>query len=177
MQHGFWATLKQDFANNTKQLTVLRFIRSLIIPDRFNALIWLRIFLWCEAHKLPTFLAYRILFHLHGMEMHKGVSIGPGLFLPHPSGVLIAKKTVIGANCGIYGLVRLLSQERHSPVIEDNVMLGDGAKLLGGVTIGQGTFIGAGAVVTRDIPAHVTAAGMPAKVLRHLAQEENAAES
>lgn len=164
-ERDFWSTLSHDFERNEGHLTRRRLLRALIVPDRFGALAWLRIYQLCERRGLPTTTAYRVLLHVHGLEMDRDVTIGSGLYLPHPRGVLFAEHTRVGECSAIYGAVRFLSAESGTPVVEDHVFLGDGARLVGGVRVGHGARIGAGSVVTRDVPAGVTAAGVPARVL------------
>ena len=105
-----------------------------------------------------------------GIEIHPGATIGHGFFIDHGTGVVIGETTEIGDNCTIYQGVTLGGTgkdigKRH-PTLQDNVMVGAGAKVLGPVIIGNNAKIAAGAVVLRDIPENSTAVGIPAKVVR-----------
>lgn len=105
-----------------------------------------------------------------GIEIHPGATIGTGLFIDHGSGVVIGETTEIGNNVTIYQGVTLGGTgkdvgKRH-PTVEDNVMISAGAKVLGPVRIGEGSKVGAGSVVLKDIPPHCTVVGVPGRVVR-----------
>lgn len=103
------------------------------------------------------------------IEIHPGAKIGRNLFIDHGSGVVIGETAIIGNNCRIYhgvtlGGVNLDPGKRH-PTLEDGVLVGAGAQILGGITLGRECRVGANSVVTKDVPAGVTVAGIPAKIL------------
>lgn len=105
------------------------------------------------------------------MEIPYTAEIGGGLYLPHPKCIIIHPKTIIGDNVTIFQGVTLgenLKRQngRSSPIIGNNVLIGAGAKVLGPVTIGENSMIGANAVVLKDIPKNSVAVGIPAKVIR-----------
>ncbi|NLX61211.1 MAG: serine O-acetyltransferase [Tissierellia bacterium] len=106
-----------------------------------------------------------------GIEIHPGAQIGKNFFIDHGMGVVIGETAEVGNNVTIYHGVTLggvggdPNSKRH-PTVEDDVMIGAGAKILGPVTIGKGAKIGANAVVLDDIPPYATAVGMPAKVVK-----------
>lgn len=104
-----------------------------------------------------------------GIEIHPGATIGKRLFIDHGMGVVIGETTIIKNDVTIYhgvtlGGVRNTSSKRH-PTIGNSVIIGTGAKILGNITIGDFSKIGAGAVVLKDIPAYSTAIGIPAKIV------------
>ena len=105
-----------------------------------------------------------------GIEIHPGAKIGRGLFIDHGMGIVIGETAEIGDNCTIYHQVTLGGTgkdvgKRH-PTICDNVLIGAGACILGPVTIGSNTRIAAGSVVLHSLPSNVTAAGVPAIIVR-----------
>lgn len=105
---------------------------------------------------------------LTGIEIHPGVRIGRGFFIDHGMGVVIGETAIIGDNVTIYQGVTLggTGKERgkRHPTIGNNVVIGAGAKVLGNIRIGDNSFVGANAVVIRDVPTASTVVGVPGRV-------------
>lgn len=106
-----------------------------------------------------------------GIEIHPGAKIGKNLFIDHGMGVVIGETAEVGNNVTMYHGVTLGGiggdpDTRRHPIVEDDVMIGAGAKILGPITIGKGAKIGANAVVLEDVPPYATAVGIPAKVVK-----------
>jgi serine O-acetyltransferase len=106
-----------------------------------------------------------------GADIPVNACIGGGLMLPHPNGVVIAPAARVGANCIIFQQVTLGTIDGGYPEIDDLVLIGAGAKVLGPVTIGKGAKIGANSVVISDVPAGCTAIGIPARVIAPTAEK------
>ena len=111
-------------------------------------------------------------FIVFGLEIAVRCDIGPGLFLPHTQGTVIGARR-IGRNAVIYHNVTFGSREvdldyseLSRPTIGDDVIVGAGAKVLGGIFIGDRARIAANAVVITDVPQGATAAGVPAKIVK-----------
>ena len=107
---------------------------------------------------------------IFGIEVSPRVSIGGGLFLPHTVGTVLGASQ-IGENCTIMQGVTLGASETdlgftasERPVIGSHVLIGAGAKVIGGVTVGDHARIGANAVVLQDVPAYALAVGVPALI-------------
>lgn len=106
---------------------------------------------------------------LTGIEIHPGATIGKGFFIDHGNGVVIGETAEIGDNVMIYHQVTLggtgneKGVKRH-PTVGDNCIIGTGAKLLGNITIGNNSKIGANSVVLRNVPENATVVGIPGKV-------------
>jgi serine O-acetyltransferase len=105
-----------------------------------------------------------------GIEIHPAAQIGAGLFIDHGMGVVIGETAGIGADVTLYQGVTLggtgfATGKRH-PTIQDNVTIGAGATLLGPITVGHGSKIGAGSVVIHDVPPHSTVVGNPGHPVR-----------
>lgn len=105
-----------------------------------------------------------------GIEIHPGATIGKNFFIDHGMGIVIGETAEIGDNVMLYHGVTLggtgKDKNKRHPTVEDNVMIGAGTIVLGPVTIGKNSKIGAGSVVIQDIPANVTAVGSPVMVVR-----------
>ena len=104
-----------------------------------------------------------------GVEIHPGARIGQGVFIDHGMGVVIGETAVVGNRCLLYQGVTLggtgkQSGQRH-PVLSENVVVGAGAKVLGGISVGANTRIGAGSVLLRDVDADCTVVGVPGRVI------------
>ena len=104
------------------------------------------------------------------IEIHPRADIGDGLFIDHGTGVVIGETAEVGDNVTIYQGVTLggtgfATGKRH-PTVEDNVTIGSGAKLLGPITIGHGSKIGANSVVIHDVPPNSTVVGVPGHPVR-----------
>jgi len=105
-----------------------------------------------------------------GIEIHPGATIGKGLFIDHGSGVVIGETTIIGDNVTLFQGVTLggtgkETGKRH-PTLRDNVVVGTGAKILGNITIGDNSYIGANAVVIKDVPPNSTVVGVPGRITK-----------
>ena len=144
-------------------------IEVLLLYPCIHALISYRISHYLYKHK--RFFLARLISQLSrfftGIEIHPGATIGKGLFIDHGMGVVIGETAEIGDNVTLYHGVTLGgtgkdSGKRH-PTIEDNVIIGTGAKVLGPIIIGKGAKIGANAVVLKSVPAGATAVGVRAK--------------
>jgi serine O-acetyltransferase len=107
---------------------------------------------------------------LTGIEIHPGARIGNGFFIDHGAGVVIGETTEIGSRVTIYQGVTLggtgFQRGKRHPTIEDNVTIGSGAKLLGPITVGHGSKVGANTVVVTDVPEHATVVGNPGHIVR-----------
>jgi serine O-acetyltransferase len=104
-----------------------------------------------------------------GVEIHPGATIGDRFFIDHGMGVVIGETTIIGDDVTLYQGVTLggTGKERgkRHPTIEDCVVVGVGATVLGDVTIGEGSKVGGGAVVVDDVPPNCTVVGVPGRIV------------
>jgi len=139
---GIWALVNYRIANKIYKAGFKRFARFIMAINQF----------------------------LTNMDIHPGATIGENVFIDHGIGVVIGETAVIGNNVTIYqgvtlGGVSLNPGKRH-PTIEDDVIIGAGAKILGNITIGKGSKIGANSVVVKDVPPYSTVVGIPGKVIK-----------
>lgn len=107
-----------------------------------------------------------------GIEIHPGATIGKGLFIDHGHGVVIGETAIVGDNVTLFQGVTLggtgKEKGRRHPTLQDNVMVGVGAKILGSFTIGENSKIGAGSVVVKEVPPNCTVVGVPGKIVKRL---------
>ncbi len=129
------------------------------------------------SHKLWRFgfkWAARFLSHiarfLTGIEIHPGATIGRRFFIDHGMGVVIGETAEIGDDCTLYHGVTLggttWEKGKRHPTLENGVVIGAGAKVLGPITVGANARIGSNAVVVRDVPANATVVGIPGRVVQ-----------
>jgi serine O-acetyltransferase len=108
---------------------------------------------------------------LTGIEIHPGAKIGRGLVIDHGMATVIGETAEIGHDVTLYHNVTLggvsLKKEKRHPTVEDNVVVGAGAQILGPIVIGAGSRIGANAVVVKDVPADSVVTGVPGRVRAH----------
>ena len=139
---SFWAVVNHRIAPSLYK-------KGLLVPARF-------------VSQLSRFLT--------GIEIHPGATIGKRFFIDHGAGIVIGETAEIGDNVMLYHGVTLggtgKQKNKRHPTVEDNVMIGAGTIVLGPVTIGANTKIGAGSVVTQDLPPNVTAVGSPVMIVR-----------
>jgi serine O-acetyltransferase len=129
---------------------------------------WFRFGSWCKSKGIPFFPGYvqRQIYARYGLEIPTGADIGGGLYIAHPIGTVIAVKRM-GRNCSIIAAVTVgMRNEWKFPEIGDQVFIGAGARVLGGIKIGDHAVIGANAVVIHDVPENTTVVGIPAKAVQ-----------
>lgn len=107
---------------------------------------------------------------LTGIEIHPGARIGRGVFIDHGMGVVIGETAEVGDGCTIYhgvtlGGTSLYKGAKRHPTLGRNVIVGAGAKVLGGFVVGDGAKVGSNAVVVKPVPAGATAVGNPARII------------
>jgi len=106
---------------------------------------------------------------LTGIEIHPGATIGRRLFIDHGLGVVIGETAIVGNDVTMYQGVTLggtgKDQGKRHPTIEDKVVIGGGAKILGNITVGENCRIGAGSVVLRNVPPDSTVVGVPGHII------------
>ena len=125
--------------------------------------------LWKLRFPLVPRILSQINRSLTGIEIHPGAKIGKKVFIDHGMGVVIGETAEIGNNCLLYQGVTLggtgKNHGKRHPTLEENVVVGAGAKVLGSITVGANTRIGAGSVVVRSVKGNSTVVGVPGRVV------------
>tara|TARA_Y100001978_G_scaffold182590_1_gene179564 strand:+ start:100 stop:843 length:744 start_codon:yes stop_codon:yes gene_type:complete len=165
-------SLKSDFSIIKERDPAARGIWEIIFCyPGFQALVMHRV-----SHKLWKYnvpFLPRVISHITrfitGIEIHPGAKIGKGVFIDHGMGVVIGETSIIGNRCLLYQGVTLGGTgkeggKRH-PTLENNVVVGAGAKVLGDIQIGTNTRIGAGSVVVKNVESNSTVVGIPGRVV------------
>lgn len=144
------------------------------------------VILYQGLHALVSYRLAHIFYNLHffflarfisqvarfftGIEIHPGAKIGKRFFIDHGMGVVIGETAVIGDNVLLYQGVTLggtgLEKGKRHPTIGNNVVIGTGAKVLGNITVGDNSYIGANAVVIKDVPPDSTVVGVPGRITK-----------
>jgi len=164
--------IKSDFKIIKERDPAARgFLEIILCYPGFQALVLHRISHKLWKHKLPLFprVLSQITRNITGIEIHPGAKIGKGVFIDHGMGVVIGETSEIGDRCLLYQGVTLGGTgkdcgKRH-PTLEENVVVGAGAKVLGAIQIGSNTRIGAGSVVVKNVERNSTVVGIPGRVV------------
>jgi serine O-acetyltransferase len=143
----------------------------LLLYPGVHALAWHKLVHWLYCHRvfgLARFLSQLVRF-VTGIEIHPGARVGRGVFIDHGMGVVIGETAIVGSDVTIYQGVTLggtgkETGKRH-PTIDDGVVVSAGAIVLGSITVGANSKIGAGAVVIHDVPPECTVVGVPGRVV------------
>ena len=124
--------------------------------------------IWRRGWTIPARFLSHIARFLTGIEIHPAAKLGPGLFIDHGMGVVIGETSEVGENVTLLQGVTLggtsLKREKRHPTLGNNVVVGAGAKIIGAFKIGDGSRIGAGSVVVREVPSNSVVVGVPGRV-------------
>jgi len=147
-------------------------IELILLYPGIHALIFYRFTNFLHKLKIPIIprTISQLARFLTGIEIHPAAHIGRGLFIDHGMGVVIGETSIIGENVTLYQGVTLggTGKERgkRHPTIGNNVVIGTGAKVLGDISIGDNSYVGANAVVIKDVPPNSTIVGVPGRITK-----------
>ncbi|MCB0208313.1 MAG: serine acetyltransferase [Anaerolineae bacterium] len=164
--------IRPEEVAHPSEVTLVKTLNLLVRHPSLQAMLIFRLGSWGRSKGLPffTITSQQIIYFLYGLEMSPGADIDGGLYIAHPNGTVISVQR-IGENCSIIANVTLGLRNVYAfPTIGNNVFIGAGARVLGGVHVGDNARIGANAVVIKDIPAGATAVGVPAKIIKTCAE-------
>lgn len=163
----------RELLSGRSEVSWFRLCLGMLSP-RFAPVLLCRLAYACQRRRLsPLAKIFSLLnFMFFGIEIAVACKIGPGLFFPHTQGTVIGAYR-IGSNAIIYQGVTVGARdldftydEAHRPVLGDGVMLGAGAKVLGGIQLGDGVTVAANAVLLMSVPDDSVVGGIPAKILK-----------
>ena len=124
--------------------------------------------MWRHGWTIPARFLSQVSRFVTGIEIHPAAKLGPGLFIDHGMGVVIGETAEVGENVTLLQGVTLggtsLKREKRHPTLGNNVVVGAGAKIIGAFKIGDGSRIGAGSVVVREVPTNSVVVGVPGRV-------------
>ncbi len=146
-------------------------LEVLLCYPGFHAIWGHRISHWLWIHRLKFLGRWlsQIVRFFTGIEIHPGATIGPRFFIDHGMGVVIGETAEVGRDVTLYHGVTLggtsLEKGKRHPTLEDGVVVGAGAKILGAITVGAGSRIGANAVVVKSVPPNSVVVGVPGQVV------------
>ncbi len=170
---NYFRMIRRDIDSVTERDPAARSTLEILLVYSGLHAIWMhRTTHWLWTHNLK--LAARALSQISrwftGIEIHPGATIGPGFFIDHGMGVVIGETAEIGADVTIYHGVTLggtsLSKGKRHPTLGDRVVVGAGAKVLGAITIGEDSRVGANAVVVKSVPANSVVVGVPGQIVQ-----------
>jgi serine O-acetyltransferase len=173
---GLWQQIKEDWIAHGRDWTKPGF--RAVAVQRFG--VW-RMQVEPKLLRAPLSILYRSLYrkirNTYGIDLPYTVKLGRRVIVEHQGAIVIHGYCVIGDDCIIRQGVtlgnRYLDRPLEAPKLGTRVNIGAGAKLLGGISLGDGANIGANAVVLSDVPAGQTAVGIPAKILKSTKEREN----
>jgi len=163
---NFWLDIREKhnvFVSEGPQISLLR----AFVSDGTSANFLYRLTLWLAQHRLsPLALVFQWINKvINGCVIGAHAQFDGGFVLMHPIGVVINSKVRGGHSIIVESGVVIGDEKGKSPVLGNNIFIGAGAKILGGITIGSNVKIGANAVVVKDVPSNSTALGIPARVI------------
>ena len=168
-----------DSSLSLNKLKFKDFIYRYVKTPGFKVTTNMRLCKWLENKKLlkPIYLLIRIKYRKlqvkYGIQIGHQLTVGGGIAINHYGGIVIGPSTIIGENFSIRQNITIGHSKHKTPIIGDNVMVGAGAIIIGGVVIGNNVTIGAGSVVTKSFPDNSIIAGNPAKIIGYNDKGQN----
>jgi serine O-acetyltransferase len=173
----FWTVIGALFRKEIRAVfehdpAATNFLEVLLTYSGLHAIIFYRIAHAMRKAGIPFFPRWlsQVGRFFTGIEIHPGAEIGECFFIDHGMGVVIGETTIIGNSVLLYQGVTLggtgLQKGKRHPTLGNDIVVGAGAKILGNIMIGDNSYVGANAVVIKDVPANSTVVGVPGRVTR-----------
>ena len=173
----FWTVIGALFRKEIRAVfehdpAATNFLEVLLTYSGLHAIIFYRIAHAMRKMGIPFFPRWlsQVGKFFTGIEIHPGAEIGECFFIDHGMGVVIGETTIIGNNVLLYQGVTLggtgLQKGKRHPTLGSNIVVGAGAKILGNILIGDNSYVGANAVVIKDIPPNSTVVGVPGRITK-----------
>lgn len=170
---AFWRVVLDDIACvRSRDPAARNIVETLLTYPGVHAVMWHRLAHWLWQRRLRFFgrLVSWFARTVSNVDIHPGATIGRRFFIDHGACVVIGETAIVGDDVTLYhgvtlGGVSWTPGQRH-PTLGDNVLVGCGAKILGPITVGSGSRIGANSVVIEDVPPGVTVVGIPGRIVR-----------
>ncbi len=170
---NYFAMIRRDIDSVKERDPAARSTLEILLVYSGLHAIWIhRITHWLWIHKVKLIARWLSQFArwATGVEIHPGATIGPGFFIDHGMGVVIGETAEVGTDVTLYHGVTLggtsLNKKKRHPTIGDRVVIGAGAKVLGAITIGEDSRVGANAVVVKSVPANSVVVGVPGQIVK-----------
>lgn len=174
---AFWTAVALLFGKEIKAIferdpAAAGFLEVLFTYSGLHALVFYKMAHGLRSIRVPVLprIISQFARFFTGVEIHPGATIGNSLFIDHGMGVVIGETAVIGDNVTLYQGVTLggtgKEKGKRHPTVGDNVVIGTGAKVLGNIVIGDNSYIGANAVVIKDVPPNSTVVGVPGRITK-----------
>ena len=170
---NYFAMIRRDIDSVSQRDPAARSTLEILLVYSGLHAIWIhRLTHWLWLHKVKLFARWLSQFArwATGVEIHPGATIGPGFFIDHGMGVVIGETSEVGTDVTIYHGVTLggtnTTKRKRHPTIGDRVVIGAGAKVLGAISIGEDSRIGANAVVVKSVPANSVVVGVPGQIVK-----------
>jgi serine O-acetyltransferase len=175
LKFSFKEALIYDIYGKLPSFFFLRIIKLYFLGHpALKILFYYRFACYCKQvnHKRIALHILKRIFLMYGVHIGYHAEIDYGFFMPHPTGVVIGEYVKIGKNCKIYQQVTIGAKSieetgtRDYPCLGDNIIVYPGARIIGGIHIGNNVVIGPNAVVIKDVPDNSVAVGVPARITK-----------
>ena len=172
-----------DLYRYTGKVNISIFLKNIFINPGYKYTFILRVTRYLKNSSilfLPLYVIFRIMLnhytYRYGISIPYNTNISAGFYIGHFGGIVVNHKTVIGKNCNISQGVTIGEtyggKNPGVPVLGDNVYIGPGAKIIGGITVGNNVAIGANCVLTKSVPDNAIAVGIPGEVISYKGSNE-----